>query len=304
MSPVHFLCTSTVRDQNGISMKGRSVVITGLVVATVVLYPFVALSRTGGSPASRTGAPITNSFNESTCGTSDECHDDADVNSGSGQVIIEAPSGYTPGASYEFKVRVEQEGISTFGFQVAVKAFDESANLHNHVGTLELVDAVTTRMVTNNYVTHTEDGIHQNEWTVRWTAPSTDVGDVTIYASGNAANGDEKRTGDHIYTTSHTFDVITARDELPQILPFHLHRAYPNPFTTQATIHYDLDEATSVVVTLFDAQGRAVRIMDQGMQARGSYQINLSGNGLAAGLYLCELSTPQGREARPLLLMK
>ena len=36
---------------------------------------------------------------------------------------------------------------------------------------------------------------------VPWTAPSTDVGTVTVYVAANAANGNGNETGDHIYTT-------------------------------------------------------------------------------------------------------
>src|SRR5207302_806050 len=35
---------------------------------------------------------------------------------------------------------------------------------------------------------------------VTWTAPSSDVGPVTIYVAANAANGNNDDTGDHIYT--------------------------------------------------------------------------------------------------------
>src|SRR5262249_38056500 len=35
-----------------------------------------------------------------------------------------------------------------------------------------------------------------------WTPPSTNVGDVILYAAGNAANGNTLETGDHIYTTT------------------------------------------------------------------------------------------------------
>jgi uncharacterized protein (TIGR03437 family) len=41
-----------------------------------------------------------------------------------------------------------------------------------------------------------------NTVSISWTAPSTDVGPVTIYAAANAANGNATNTGDRIYTTS------------------------------------------------------------------------------------------------------
>ena len=37
-----------------------------------------------------------------------------------------------------------------------------------------------------------------------WTPPATSVGNITIYVAGNAANGDDQVTGDHIYTATYT----------------------------------------------------------------------------------------------------
>ncbi len=37
-----------------------------------------------------------------------------------------------------------------------------------------------------------------------WTPPSTNVGNITVYVAGNAANGDIQTTGDHIYSTTFT----------------------------------------------------------------------------------------------------
>src|SRR5205807_306485 len=35
-----------------------------------------------------------------------------------------------------------------------------------------------------------------------WTPPATNAGDVIFYVAGNAANGNDNETGDHIYTNS------------------------------------------------------------------------------------------------------
>src|SRR5258706_13981828 len=41
-----------------------------------------------------------------------------------------------------------------------------------------------------------------NSWIIPWVAPDSSVGTVCFYAAGNAANGNNKSTGDSIYTTS------------------------------------------------------------------------------------------------------
>ena len=288
-------------------MRGK-VVLLLLLVAGLVLFPLAALSNIGGARGSNTGAPITSLFNEDTC-TSSDCHADATVNGGAGQVLIEAPATYTPGAAIMFKVRVEEEGRQTFGFQVAVKAANDTIDFYDHVGTLEVVDAQVTKRVPvlfPNYVTHTENGIDQNEWLVRWVAPSGEMRPVTIYAAGNAANGDGEKTGDHIYTTSWlmTPDVSTASEEAPTPRAFTLERAFPNPFSTSTTIRYALHQAAPVTLTVYDALGRRVRLLEQGMRAAGSHEVRLVAEGLAAGMYLYELRTPEARETRPMMVLR
>jgi hypothetical protein len=59
------------------------------------------------------------------------------------------------------------------------------------------------------YVGHTSDTTFPEQtggasWTVNWTAPSTDVGPVTLYAGGNQANNDGTNAGDEIYTAAVT----------------------------------------------------------------------------------------------------
>ncbi|MFQ5571981.1 MAG: choice-of-anchor V domain-containing protein [Rhodothermales bacterium] len=285
-------------------MRGMGVVITGLFVVGLVLFPVKADSRSGGAQGSSTGALLPGGFREATCGSASNCHNDAAVNSGLGTLVIDAPAAYAPGAALEFTVRVEEAGRSTFGFQVAVKD-----STHHHVGELQLVDPAATRYaVTVNtfYVTHTKEGTAQNEWTVRWVAPAEDAGPVTLYAAGNAANGDDKKTGDHIYTTDVTLSsgTATAVDEEPFHPAFTLERAYPNPFSTRTTIRYALQRPAAVTLAVYDALGRRVRVLDLGRQAVGTHRVHLDAGGLPAGLYLYELRTPEVRETRPLMLIK
>ena len=285
-------------------MRGKGLLLIVLLVTGLVLYPLTATSRKAGAPGSRTGAPITSTFNEATCGSSSNCHVNSD--GGSGQVLIEAPAEYMPGEAVEFKVRVEEEGREVFGFQAAVKVYDDSSDFYSHVGTLELVDPTKTQVVVTNYVTHTEAGLAQNEWTVRWVAPANESRPVTIYAAGNAGNGDGQKEGDLTYTTSWTLasGTKTAIEEEPTPKAFTLARAFPNPFRTSTTIGYDLRQAAPVTLSVYDALGRRVRLLNLGMQAPGLHQIRLDADGLAAGLYLYELRTPDARESRPMMVMK
>jgi hypothetical protein len=286
-------------------MRREGWYVSGLVTLVLVLYPVLALSHAGSPDPRRTGAPVPEGGFELTCGDGSECHSDAAVNSGLGSISIEAPENYGPNNPLEITVRVEEAGKVFFGFEVAVKNAS-----HEHAGTLELIDMDVTRYAhpsNQEYVSHDgPDGLLQNAWTVRWVPPGEDVGPVTIYAAGNAANGNGGSNGDNVYTTSKTLTFDIAAEVEAEAMPdvFHLARAYPNPFTSQTTIRYDLKQAAPVTLALYDALGRRVRLLDLGTQPVGSHEVRLDAEMLPAGLYLYELRTPQAREARPLLLMR
>jgi hypothetical protein len=147
-----------------------------------------------------------------TCNYPGGCHDTFDVDSGPGSLTIEAPPSYEPGMTYPITVDLSQEGQLRWGFQMT--ALDE---LLQGAGTFAPSDANTQRqaafdIVTDRrYISHTEPGTaagqaNGNSWTFQWIAPETDVGPVTLYAAGNAADNSDTSTGsnDYIYTTTAT----------------------------------------------------------------------------------------------------
>lgn len=152
-------------------------------------------------PAGRTGAP-----NEMTCTV---CHIGT-LNAGEGKVEIDGiPSAYEPNQQFTLTVRVSHPTRSRWGFQIT--ALDSQ---NRPAGTMSAINTTQTAVVngTGNlqgrtYVEHRSAGTFPGQrnsatWEVRWTAPGSDVGRVTFYAAGNAANGNNESSGDSIYTTS------------------------------------------------------------------------------------------------------
>lgn len=56
-----------------------------------------------------------------------------------------------------------------------------------------------------------------NTWTVEWTPPATNVGDINFYVAGNAANGNGQASNDRIFTQSYTLTPQAATSQQPQI---------------------------------------------------------------------------------------
>src|SRR5208283_300970 len=71
------------------------------------------------------------------------------------------------------------------------------------------------------YIEHTSLGTRLGQkvsatFTFTWTPPATNVGNITIYVAGNAANGDGTDDGDHIYDNTFTLTPAAASNA-PQI---------------------------------------------------------------------------------------
>ena len=172
-----------------------------------VLFLFILSSTTVfaysfGPPKERTGAP-----NESTCATAG-CHTGNSLNAAGGSLVLTVPKTYEPGEVYDIVVKLSRNGQRRWGFQMtALNGNNISA------GSFSTIDANTQLNSTDNkYIQHTSTGTAQgtpnmHSWMFRWTAPANDVGTITFYAAGNAANNARGAAGDYIYTQSATSEV-------------------------------------------------------------------------------------------------
>ncbi len=66
-------------------------------------------------------------------------------------------------------------------------------------------------------------------------------------------------------------------------------RAYPSPFTSQATVAYTLPQAASVQLTVYDVLGREVAVLMNGEAETGRHEAVFAGTDLPAGVYLVRL---------------
>ena len=104
---------------------------------------------------------------------------------------------------------------------------------------------------------------------------------------------------------------VGAEDE-PFELPdrFVLHQNYPNPFNPSTTIEYEVMEASTVTVRVFDRLGRVVTtLVNEAVQQPGTYRVQwdgrtASGAQPASGVYFYSLETPDFRQVKQMVLIK
>ena len=149
-------------------------------------------------PDEKTGAP-----NESTCAQVG-CHAGNDLNASGGSVTLTTfPETYIPNEVYTIVVNLSRTGQSRWGFEMTALDADGA-----RAGSFKADDAANTQVSDTNskqYIQHTSVGTAQgtndaHSWEFQWTAPDADIGPITFYVAGNAANGDSGSTGDYIYT--------------------------------------------------------------------------------------------------------
>ena len=86
---------------------------------------------------------------------------------------------------------------------------------------------------------------------------------------------------------------------------FLLEHAYPNPFSSRATIRFAVKKAEQIRVDMFDAVGRMVkRLYDDVPEAEKMIEVKVDGGGLASGMYLIRLASENFNAVKKVILAK
>lgn len=120
------------------------------------------------------------------------------------------------------------------------------------------------------------------------------AGEVTgAFATIEAPEGVEATVETTDTTAVVVIGQVTVANEDPtgKAIPwtFALHAPYPNPTAGSATLTFELPEAASVRLAVYDVLGRAVAVLVDEERAAGRYEVGVDGRGLAVGLYLVRL---------------
>ena len=78
---------------------------------------------------------------------------------------------------------------------------------------------------------------------------------------------------------------------VPVPATFSLSQNFPNPFNPSTTIHYQLAQATSVRLAVYDVTGKRVAVLVDDFQPAGRYSARWQATGQSAGVYFFRLET-------------
>jgi hypothetical protein len=99
-----------------------------------------------------------------------------------------------------------------------------------------------------------------------------------------------------------TNEVIEINSE--QVTYYALYPNFPNPFNPSTMIGYQLPEAGSVSIQVFDVTGRLVATLVDGQVAAGRHQVRFDAGSLSSGVYIVRMQTSAFVESRKIVLLK
>lgn len=83
-----------------------------------------------------------------------------------------------------------------------------------------------------------------------------------------------------------------------------LDQNYPNPFSSQTTIHYSLKKAVHVKLMISTLDGKMVRELVETYQNAGNYEVNLDAGAFSEGIYFCKLFVGEVILSKKLTLLR
>ena len=206
-SPPGFNSRSGSRQHRTVTLSTRNF-ISGLLFAAVSsLTPLPLAAFSTGPPQSRTGAAVDGGL------TCTACHKTfAPANSDPRGSVTLTVQPWRPGVTQTLKVTIKHPDQKRWGFQLTARL---ASDLTRQAGTFTSNSDIRVRCLAGpdapcngdvEFASHrsavvTDTGAGYT-YSIDWTPPATDAGDIVFYLAGNAADGNGANSNDRIYTTS------------------------------------------------------------------------------------------------------
>lgn len=243
-------------------MKKNTSFYSLLMAIPVALLSLVAF--TSGQPGQFSGSP---GDGGSTCTS---CHAPGSTYGGI-PVLTNVPVFYNAGQNYDLNLAINGSSVSKFGFNITA---ENPAG--NKIGTWTANASNGTRSRNDsNGLTHNSSGSSRNNWSLRWTAPTTDQGPVTFYYATVQANGANGNGNDHTVAGQSTQVLTTENND---IVSFNL---YPTLVQDEMTI--ELGQLENAQLTIYNLSGQLVK----SQSVKNNQRINVSE--LYQGTYITQI---------------
>lgn len=289
----------------------KKIIITSILAAFVILCStaFITLSSTG--IAGYAGSP-----GEGTC---NNCHAGG-TSASSGITITSEPSfsvngnaqnEYIPDSIYQITIEVAADGFNRFGFasQILNAGNANAGSLSDAGAGVKFLNGFNGR----RSAVHTVSNVSATSatFTYKWKAPSG--GAATIYAIGNAVNGNGNTGGDFVVAPVSLALVAAPTPTVPVdtnstvgienngVKYLSQMSVYPNPARELTTVSYYLKYPMRVTIELVDIKGVPVKLLYEQQAEPGQQAHFLNLSGVASGIYFIRISSDAGKIRQKLI---
>ncbi|MCE3259394.1 MAG: hypothetical protein K0S12_1035 [Bacteroidetes bacterium] len=252
-------------------------IFTSLALAFVFLGTSAFIISSGGM-IGQTGAP-----GEGTCGS---CH-----SGGGGTTTVSITSSpaflsnqYVPGETYTITINVSHTSLPKFGFDCEIL---NSSNQNAGTMTLALSGVQFANAGAKKNATHTSPS-SSGSFSFVWIAPN--AGNATIYAAGNAVNGNTGTSGDTPANVSLPLTAFGTDIRKESITATEL-SLFPNPSANEFSLQYHLLMSGKIKIDLYNLSGQLITTVLNEEQTSGAHSVNATlPSDLAGGIYMLKLS--------------
>ena len=273
-----------------------------LVFCTLFSAIWIVLSSNASGAAQnqgtdRTGSPIGDSY----CG---DCHGTGNYNPTVEIAMLDGTSPittYIPGKKYTMQLSIVAGAGTPGGYGYQATVLDTKSNAQ--AGAFSAAPS-GQRIVTLGGRQYAEQSRRStsNTFQMPWTAPAAGTGDLKVYASGLAVNGDGGTGRDNaVKVTLNLSEATSTGLASNRILSAQI-KVYPNPAIEFAKVEIEgSTENEQLWVNLLDVQGRILQSKKL-QQATQNSQVDLNVKALPKGQYWVQVSN--GQRTKTISLLK
>ena len=165
--------------------------------------------------------------------------------------------------------------------------------------------------VSKNDPPHTSDAnallLYHFDTQTTGTTPPVNSSDFTFSVTNyGVTTGDYFDWNDPSFNEELPFSGGSAIDNsvISAVRQFELEQNYPNPFNPTTTIPFELKEAATVVLKVYDIRGREVADLSGGFLSAGQHTVSFDGSTLSSGVYIYSLRAGTTVLSRRMMLRK
>ena len=240
-------------------------------------------------------AGYTGSPNELLC---DDCHSTySGPNVGNGTIYLTSNMSnwqYVPGQTYTINAIVKHVGRPLFGI-----GLEALTSTNANAGTIQITNSAKTQIktktvsgVTRSNLVHTLNGGVATDsmvFTFNWVAPATNIGNVTFYFAGVAANNNGNENTDYVYNSSKLVTPASATGLMENSSVKSAMKLYVNA-ENNIVLNYSSAVAAAPNVEIYDLAGHLIASRSFDQEPAGDVKLEVERPlNIQSGVYLVNL---------------